>query len=50
MCQVGFPPGVLNIIAGYGPTAGAALSEHMEINKVSFTGSTEVNDLVVQPL
>ena len=40
--QAGFPPGVVNIISGYGPTAGAAISEHMEVNKVSFTGSTEV--------
>ena len=40
--QAGFPPGVVNIISGYGPTAGAAISEHMDINKVSFTGSTEV--------
>ena len=40
--QAEFPPGVVNIISGYGPTAGAAISEHMEVNKVSFTGSTEV--------
>ena len=40
--QAGFPPGVVNVISGYGPTAGAAISEHMDINKVSFTGSTEV--------
>ncbi|XP_020614743.1 aldehyde dehydrogenase 9-like, partial [Orbicella faveolata] len=44
--EAGFPPGVLNIIAGYGPTAGAAISEHMEINKVSFTGSTEVGKII----
>jgi len=42
--QAGFPPGVVNVISGYGPTAGAAISEHMDINKVSFTGSTEVID------
>ena len=42
--QAGFPPGVVNIIPGYGPTAGAAISEHMDINKVSFTGSTEVHE------
>ena len=46
--QAGFPPGVLNIIAGYGPTAGAAISEHMAIHKVSFTGSTEVQFLAVK--
>ncbi len=46
--QVGFPAGVVNMIPGYGPTAGAALSEHMDVDKVAFTGSTEVcvNDLV----
>ncbi|XP_058947020.2 aldehyde dehydrogenase 1A1 [Pocillopora verrucosa] len=44
--EAGFPPGVVNIISGYGPTAGAAISEHMDINKVSFTGSTEVGRLI----
>ena len=41
--EAGFPPGVLNVIPGYGPTAGAALGEHMDVDKVSFTGSTEVS-------
>ena len=41
--QAGFPPGVVNIIPGYGPTAGAALTQHMHVDKISFTGSTEVN-------
>ena len=40
--QAGFPPGVVNIIPGYGPTAGAAISNHIDISKVAFTGSTEV--------
>lgn len=40
--QAGFPPGVVNIIPGFGPTAGAAIASHMDINKVAFTGSTEV--------
>lgn len=40
--QAGFPPGVVNIVPGFGPTAGAAISHHMDIDKVSFTGSTEV--------
>ena len=44
--QAGFPAGVVNIISGFGPTAGAAISQHMEINKVSFTGSTEVHLIV----
>lgn len=40
--QAGFPPGVVNIVPGYGPTAGAAISSHMDVDKVAFTGSTEV--------
>lgn len=40
--QAGFPPGVVNIVPGFGPTAGAAVSHHMDIDKVAFTGSTEV--------
>lgn len=40
--QAGFPPGVVNVIPGYGPTAGMAIAEHMEVDKVAFTGSTEV--------
>ncbi|XP_076323860.1 aldehyde dehydrogenase 1A1-like [Tachypleus tridentatus] len=44
--EAGFPPGVVNIIPGYGPTAGAAISEHPDIDKVSFTGSTEVGKLI----
>ena len=38
---------MVNIIPGYGPTAGAGLSEHMDVDKVSFTGSTEVGNLLV---
>ena len=45
--QAGFPPGVVNIIPGYGPTAGAAIASHMDIDKVAFTGSTEVCNLVL---
>lgn len=43
--KAGFPPGVVNIIPGYGPTAGAALVNHPDVNKISFTGSTEVGRL-----
>ncbi|EGW02516.1 Retinal dehydrogenase 1 [Cricetulus griseus] len=42
----GFPPGVVNIVPGYGPTAGAAISSHMDIDKVAFTGSTQVGKLI----
>ncbi|XP_038072468.1 retinal dehydrogenase 1-like isoform X2 [Patiria miniata] len=44
--EAGFPAGVVNIIPGYGPTAGAAISEHMDVDKVAFTGSTEIGRLI----
>ncbi len=40
--EVGFPPGVINILTGYGETAGAALTMHPGVDKIAFTGSTEV--------
>ncbi|CAH1787376.1 unnamed protein product [Owenia fusiformis] len=46
--KAGFPPGVVNIVPGYGPSAGATLSEHLDVDKISFTGSTEVGQLVMQ--
>ncbi len=45
--EVGFPPGVVNILPGYGPTAGQRILEHPGIAKVSFTGSTAVGREVV---
>jgi len=48
LLEAGLPAGVLNCIPGYGPTAGAALSEHMDIDKVAFTGSTEVGRIILQ--
>ncbi|MFJ8782107.1 MULTISPECIES: aldehyde dehydrogenase [unclassified Streptomyces] len=39
--QAGFPPGVVNVVTGYGATAGAPLTEHRDVAKVTFTGSTE---------
>ncbi|KAK4486875.1 hypothetical protein RD792_006183 [Penstemon davidsonii] len=44
----GLPDGVLNVVTGYGRTVGAAITSHMDIDKVSFTGSTEVGRLVMQ--
>lgn len=41
-----FPPGVVNIVTGYGNVAGAAISSHMKIDKVAFTGSTLVGRTV----
>jgi aldehyde dehydrogenase (NAD+) len=46
--EAGFPEGVINIVPGYGETAGAAIAEHNDIDKVAFTGSTEVGKLVMQ--
>lgn len=46
--EAGFPPGVVNMVPGYGPTAGAAIAEHMDVNKVAFTGSTEIGHVVMQ--
>jgi len=42
MTEAGFPPGVVNIVTGYGATAGRRIAEHPGIGKVSFTGSTAV--------
>ncbi len=44
----GFPPGVVNIVTGFGETAGAAIAEHPDIDKVAFTGSTEVGRIVMR--
>ena len=46
--EAGFPDGVVNIVTGFGETAGAALSEHPDVDKVAFTGSTEVGKLIVK--
>ena len=46
--EAGFPDGVINIVPGFGETAGAALAEHMDVDKIAFTGSTEVGKLVMQ--
>ena len=44
--EAGFPDGVVNIVPGYGETAGAALASHKGIDKIAFTGSTEVGKIV----
>ncbi len=46
--EAGLPDGVLNIVPGYGETAGAALAQHPGVDKVAFTGSTEVGQLIVK--
>lgn len=46
--EAGFPPGVINIISGIGRIAGAALSSHMDVDKVAFTGSTVVGRQIMK--
>ena len=46
--EAGFPEGVVNIVPGYGETAGAALASHAGIDKIAFTGSTEVGKLIAK--
>jgi phenylacetaldehyde dehydrogenase len=48
VCEAGYPPGVVNVVPGFGETAGAALAAHPGVDKVAFTGSTEVGKLIVQ--
>ena len=45
--EVGFPDGVLNVVPGYGPTAGAALAGHMDVDKIAFTGETGTGKIVM---
>jgi aldehyde dehydrogenase (NAD+) len=46
--EAGFPEGVVNLLPGFGPTAGAAVVSHMDVDKVAFTGSTEVGHLIME--
>ncbi|HEV2492198.1 MAG TPA: aldehyde dehydrogenase family protein [Terriglobia bacterium] len=46
--DVGLPPGVVNIVAGYGETAGAPLVQHPDVNKIAFTGSAAVGKQIVK--
>jgi phenylacetaldehyde dehydrogenase len=46
--EAGFPPGVVNVLTGYGEGAGAPLAAHDLVDKVAFTGSTEVGKLIVK--
>src|SRR5271157_2920108 len=48
IAEAGFPDGVVNVVPGYGETAGAALAAHPDVDKIAFTGSTEVGKLIVQ--
>lgn len=46
--EVGFPEGVLNVVPGFGETAGAALVRHPDVDSIAFTGSTEVGKIVMR--
>ncbi|KAL6839417.1 hypothetical protein ACP4OV_030687 [Aristida adscensionis] len=46
--QAGIPDGVINVVPGFGPTAGAALASHMKVDMVGFTGSTQVGRLIME--
>ncbi|KAG9241735.1 aldehyde dehydrogenase domain-containing protein [Calycina marina] len=46
--EAGFPPGVINVISGFGKIAGAALSSHMGVDKIAFTGSTLVGRQIMK--
>jgi aldehyde dehydrogenase (NAD+) len=46
--EAGFPPGVLNVVTGYGKEAGAALSAHPDVDHISFTGSPEIGKTVAR--
>ncbi len=48
MLEVGFPAGVVNVVVGYGHTAGSRLSEHEDVGKIAFTGSTATGQRIVQ--
>ncbi|OIW20081.1 hypothetical protein TanjilG_00572 [Lupinus angustifolius] len=46
--EAGLPPGVLNVVSGFGPVAGSALASHMDVDKIAFTGSTETGKIIYQ--
>ena len=46
--EAGFPKGVINVVPGYGPTAGAALVKHPGVDKIAFTGSTETAQIIMR--
>ncbi|HEY3686526.1 MAG TPA: aldehyde dehydrogenase family protein [Streptosporangiaceae bacterium] len=48
IAEAGLPPGVVNVVPGYGETAGARLAVHPDVDKVAFTGSTEVGREIVR--
>ena len=48
LCEAGLPEGVVQVLTGFGPGAGSSIAEHPDIDKVAFTGSTEVGKLILK--
>src|SRR5246500_5700538 len=48
LAEVGLPPGVVNIITGFGETCGAPIVQHPDVNKIAFTGSAAVGKIIVK--
>lgn len=46
--EAGMPPGVVNVVTGYGPVAGEALSRHPDVDRIAFTGSTETGRRIIE--
>lgn len=46
--EAGFPDGVINVVPGFGPTAGAAISGHMDVDKVAFTGEHTTGQIIME--
>jgi len=46
--EAGFPKGVINVLSGFGPTAGSPLARHMDVDKIAFTGSTAVGHQIMK--
>jgi aldehyde dehydrogenase (NAD+) len=46
--EAGFPDGVINVVPGFGPTAGAALSSHMDVDKIAFTGEHTTGQIIME--
>ena len=48
LLEIGLPPGVVNVVTGYGSTAGAALSRHPDVDRIAFTGSTDTGRRIIE--
>jgi len=46
IAEAGFPAGVVNVVPGFGPTAGGAIANHPDVDKIAFTGSTDVGKII----